>query len=48
MVYEVKREQFVFIKKANLWKGEVLTPTILFENYPKNEMEKYCLIVGGC
>lgn len=23
------------------------SPTILFENYPKNEKEKYCLIVGG-
>jgi len=47
MVYEVSNQQFVFIKKATLWKGELYSPTILFDNYPKNEKEKYCLILGG-
>lgn len=47
MVYEIRDQKFIFIKKAILWQGEIYSPTILFDNYPKNENEKYCLIVGG-
>ncbi len=47
MVYEVTNNQFVFIKKATLWKGELYSPTVLFDNYPKNHKEKFCLITGG-
>ena len=30
IVYEIKDQKFIFIKKNNIWKGEIYLPTIFF------------------
>jgi hypothetical protein len=47
VVYQIVDSHLIFIKKETVWNGEVSSPIILFESYPKNETEKFCLIIGG-
>ncbi len=46
-MYEIKNNQFIFIKRAVIIEDKIYNPTIFFDSYPKNEKEKFCLIVGG-
>ena len=47
-VFEVSRGKLKFIKKNLIATKEILSPTIIFENYPnQNNSEKFCLVIGG-
>ena len=48
LVFEVTRGKLKFIKKNLIAAKEILSPTIIFENYPnQNNNEKFCLVIGG-